>query len=70
MLPTESGYYQDGDDVGYFTRGGMAYHVQGPIDPEPVWRRCEEFSEDVERAKDQSQYEEYERTREAFGIDP
>jgi hypothetical protein len=51
------------------TQAGDAYHVQGPLNPEPVWQRVEEFSEDVERAKDQSQYAEYEQSRKAYGID-
>jgi hypothetical protein len=70
MRPTESGYYQDGGDVGYVTQAGDAYHLQGPFHTEPVWRRVEEFSKDAERAKDQDQYQEYERSRKAYGIDP
>lgn len=70
MLPTESGYYQDADEVGYVSQAGDLYHVQGPTHPEPVWRRCEEFSEDAERAKDQSKYQEFERMREDYGIAP
>jgi hypothetical protein len=34
-----------------------------------VWRRCDEFSEDAERARDQSKYEEFEGTRKAYGIE-
>jgi hypothetical protein len=69
MLPTERGYYQDADSVGYVTKDGTAYHVQGSEDLEPVWERCGEFSEDVERAKDQGAYQRFEPTRLAYGID-
>jgi hypothetical protein len=56
--------------VDYVTEAGTAYHVQGPLHPEPVWQRVDEFSEDAERADDQAQYAEYEQSRKAYGIEP
>jgi hypothetical protein len=64
-----NGRDDEAGDVVYVARAGTAYHVQGPLNPEPVWRRCDEFSEDAERAKDQAKFKEYEPSCRAFGID-
>jgi hypothetical protein len=69
MIPKASGYYQDSESVCYVSGAGTMFYVQGPDDPEPVWRREDEFSEDAERAKDQGRYAEFVRSRMAYGID-
>jgi hypothetical protein len=70
MTTQSTGYFRDADAILYLTSAGRAYYVQGPDNPEPVWRECDgDLSPDVEpTTPDQEDLEVFERYRVAFGI--